>query len=75
MTDDKNPQEAYEAPVPNTDLKTLNRLVGTWELSGDATGRVTYEWRRRVRRYRRGFRIYGSLALLRRQGQLRFLFS
>lgn len=43
---DKNTgtQETYQAPVPNADLTPLNRLVGTWELSGDATGTVVYEW-------------------------------
>lgn len=29
---------------PNKDLQKLNRLVGTWELSGDTTGTTTYEW-------------------------------
>ncbi|HSX07063.1 MAG TPA: hypothetical protein VLG92_05080 [Candidatus Saccharimonadia bacterium] len=29
---------------PNPDLKALDRLVGTWKLSGDTTGAVTYEW-------------------------------
>lgn len=29
---------------PNADLKSLDRLVGTWELSGDSTGTVKYEW-------------------------------
>ena len=26
------------------DSKRLDRLVGTWELSGDTEGTVTYEW-------------------------------
>lgn len=35
----------YEsAPAPNPDLKTLDRLVGTWICSGDTTGTVQYEW-------------------------------
>jgi hypothetical protein len=29
---------------PNPDLKTLERLVGTWRVSGEAEGTVTYEW-------------------------------
>ena len=29
---------------PNPDLRSLDRLVGTWALSGDTTGTVTYEW-------------------------------
>jgi hypothetical protein len=38
--------QAYRGPdEPAADLKALgNRLVGTWELSGDVGGRVTYEW-------------------------------
>jgi len=29
---------------PNPDIKSLDRLVGTWKMSGDTNGRVTYEW-------------------------------
>ncbi|MEV0086251.1 hypothetical protein [Saccharopolyspora sp. NPDC050642] len=25
-------------------IRSLDRLVGTWEVSGEATGRVTYSW-------------------------------
>ena len=32
------------APIPNPDLKNLDRLVGTWKLTGDTEGTVTYEW-------------------------------
>lgn len=31
-------------PLPNPDLHALNRLVGTWRLSGETDGTVTYEW-------------------------------
>ena len=31
-------------PEPRADLKTLGRLVGTWTVSGEASGTVTYEW-------------------------------
>jgi hypothetical protein len=42
MTDDyADPQRP---PTPNPDLKPLERLVGTWNVSGGAQGRVTYEW-------------------------------
>jgi hypothetical protein len=34
-------QEAYE---PSPALRKLHKLVGTWELSGDVGGEVTYEW-------------------------------
>jgi len=42
-------QAPYQAAVPNPDLRSLDRLVGTWKVSdpsgkGGATGQVTYEW-------------------------------
>jgi hypothetical protein len=33
-----------QPPQPNPDLKRLDRLVGTWNVSGGAHGQVTYEW-------------------------------
>ncbi|MBA3944869.1 MAG: hypothetical protein H0X37_09950 [Herpetosiphonaceae bacterium] len=33
-----------ETPIPNSDLTSLERLVGTWQVSGDAQGQVHYEW-------------------------------
>ncbi|GIK67430.1 MAG: hypothetical protein BroJett018_52240 [Chloroflexota bacterium] len=30
--------------TPNPDMQALNRLVGTWQLSGEAVGQVRYEW-------------------------------
>jgi hypothetical protein len=33
-----------QPPEPNPDLKNLDRLVGTWEVSGGAQGRVGFEW-------------------------------
>jgi hypothetical protein len=33
-----------QLPTPNPDLRTLEMLVGTWRLSGDTSGTVTYEW-------------------------------
>jgi hypothetical protein len=45
MTDNGYTQGAEETPTPNPDLKNLDRLVGTWEVSGpDIHGLVTYEW-------------------------------
>lgn len=42
-------QTEYPVPQPNADLKSLNRLVGTWEVSdpsnqGAISGTVRYEW-------------------------------
>ena len=33
-----------QAPKPNPDLKSLERLVCTWKVSGGAQGEVRYEW-------------------------------
>jgi hypothetical protein len=45
---DENTDEALahpQQPEPNPDLESLgNRLVGTWEVSGGARGKVTFEW-------------------------------
>ena len=35
---------AQQPPKPDPDLKSLDRLVGTWKVSGGAQGTVTYEW-------------------------------
>jgi hypothetical protein len=43
--DHTNDAQAHQQPPqPNPDLKNLERLVGTWEMSGDVQGTVTYEW-------------------------------
>jgi hypothetical protein len=43
MADDNT--NVQQPPEPNPDLKSLgNRLVGTWEVSGGAQGKTTYEW-------------------------------
>ena len=47
MADDaNNDAEAHrQPPQPNPDLKNLGeRLVGTWEMSGEVSGTVTFEW-------------------------------
>ncbi len=47
MTDDSNTNEARgygQPPEPGSDLKALDRLVGTWEMSGDVEGCVSFEW-------------------------------
>jgi hypothetical protein len=43
MAEQHNQQES-NPPVPNPDLKSLDRLVGTWKVSGGAEGQTTYEW-------------------------------
>jgi len=37
-------QAEQEQPQPDAALKSLDRLVGTWEVSGGAQGTITYEW-------------------------------
>ena len=41
---DTDAQDHGRPPEPNPDLRRLDRLVGTWEMSGDVQGRVTFEW-------------------------------
>ena len=43
--DNANAQMEYQAPTPNPDLKSLDRLLGTWTIFGpDIHGQVTFEW-------------------------------
>ena len=64
MTDETtNEARGYGGTAePAADLTALGRLVGTWELSGDARGRVTYEW------MEGGFFLIQRLALLQEDG-------
>lgn len=39
-----NEDTVQRLPSPASDLKSLDRLVGTWTISGEAEGTVTYEW-------------------------------
>src|SRR5215213_10273421 len=43
MTDSTNLSEV-QAAQPHPDLTSLDRLVGTWAVSGEAEGTVVYEW-------------------------------
>lgn len=44
MTDNTNTQAPYQAAEPNPDLKSLEKLVGTWKVSGGVQGTITYDW-------------------------------
>lgn len=44
MTEQTNRSAAYQAASPHPDVKSLETLVGTWNLFGETTGRVLYEW-------------------------------
>jgi hypothetical protein len=39
-----NTQAHQQPPEPDPDLKSLDRLVGSWEISGGAQGKTTFEW-------------------------------
>jgi len=43
MANDDTDAQAHQPPELSLDLKSLDRLVGTWEVSGGAQGRVTFE--------------------------------
>ncbi len=45
MAENNNVQAAYQPSEPNPDLKSMDRLVGTWKVSGpDIDGQVRFEW-------------------------------
>ena len=46
MADDTDYAQAnQQPPEPSSDLNNLGaKLVGTWEMSGEVSGTVTYEW-------------------------------
>jgi hypothetical protein len=39
-----NDQQTEPMPQPAADIEELDRLLGTWRVSGGAEGTVTYEW-------------------------------
>jgi len=44
MTDVKDVYSEQQAPEPSPALRKLDRLVGTWKITGGAEGTVRYEW-------------------------------
>ena len=44
MAEKDNSQASQPSDAPNPDLKSLDRLVGTWQVSGEAQGQIHYEW-------------------------------
>jgi hypothetical protein len=36
--------DLQQSPKPSLDLKNLDRLVGTWKVSGEVQGQIRYEW-------------------------------
>ena len=45
MADTDSTVASQRSLAPNPDLKSLDRLVGTWQVSGDAQGQIRYEWK------------------------------
>jgi hypothetical protein len=45
MEDSRNSGDEHMArqPQPNPDLRSLDKLIGTWKVSGEASGTVRYE--------------------------------
>ena len=44
-TNNSHDQNLYQPPQPNPDLKSLEKLIGVWKISGpDIEGQVTFEW-------------------------------
>lgn len=37
-------ENTAQSSEPDAELKALDRLVGTWRVSGDADGTITYAW-------------------------------
>src|ERR1051326_96410 len=44
MAENDSTQVSQQSPKPNPDLKSLERLVGTWKLSGGVQGQIRFEW-------------------------------
>lgn len=49
MAETSNQQNSQQAALqqtakPNPDLKSLERLIGKWKVTGDAQGEISYEW-------------------------------
>lgn len=44
MSENTTDAAGDSSPQPDGALRGLDRLVGTWEITGDATGTVSYQW-------------------------------
>ncbi|MBA2339115.1 MAG: hypothetical protein H0V88_01870 [Pyrinomonadaceae bacterium] len=44
MAGNDNARTARQTPKPNPDLKGLEKLIGTWKVSGGLQGTNTFEW-------------------------------
>lgn len=44
MSENKAAQTKQPMPKPNPDLKGLEKMIGTWQVTGGIEGTNTYEW-------------------------------
>ena len=44
MTDDRSTEIPDHPPMPQPDMAALDRLVGSWEVTGGVRGTTAYEW-------------------------------
>lgn len=44
MTENTHTRTAPQTPKPHPDLRSLDKLVGTWKTSGGIEGQITFEW-------------------------------
>lgn len=55
MADEYNDSKIEQQIEPYPGLKSLDKLLGTWKVSGpDIEGQVTYEWRKGLARVLQG---------------------
>lgn len=44
MAETDNSRPSQQSPKPSSGMKSLDRLAGTWKVSGEAQGEIKYEW-------------------------------
>ena len=44
MKENDTENQVQQMPKPNPDLKSLEKFIGTWKLSGGAQGTIRFEW-------------------------------
>ncbi len=44
MSENNSASTAQPAAQPQADLKSLDKLVGTWKVTGEAQGQIKFEW-------------------------------
>ncbi|MBA2620761.1 MAG: hypothetical protein H0U87_06135, partial [Acidobacteria bacterium] len=44
MKENDTDNKIRQSPKPNPDLKSFEKLIGTWKVSGGLQGTNTFEW-------------------------------